>query len=161
MIYIFLCFSWPKQNAHNTNIKCTYCFRRYFLLVGLIKVWGMTGLRAGYCYLLADDRDWFILLYDVHCAMCFFLKMPGHCVGRYVIEIYQRNLWGAAAWVEIWEGGKEVIRVRVLIKPISSGYHQNTARIANAVQVTLWLSVSHLNRCLCSHCSHCSQCPYL
>ena len=35
---------------------------------------------------------------------------------------------------------------------------QNIARIANAVQVTLWLSVNHLNRCLCSHCSHFSQC---
>ena len=32
------------------------------------------------------------------------------------------------------------------------------ARIANAVQITLWLSVNHLNRCLCSHCSHWSQC---
>ena len=32
---------------------------------------------------------------------------------------------------------------------------RNIARIANAVQVTLWLSVNHLNRCLCSHCSHC------
>ena len=32
---------------------------------------------------------------------------------------------------------------------------KNTARIANAVQVTLWLSVNHLNRCLCSHCSQC------
>ena len=35
---------------------------------------------------------------------------------------------------------------------------KNIARIANAVQVTLWMSVNHLNRCLCSHCSHCSQC---
>ena len=35
---------------------------------------------------------------------------------------------------------------------------ENTARIANAVQVTLWLSVKHLNRYLCSHCSHCSNC---
>ena len=34
----------------------------------------------------------------------------------------------------------------------------NIARIANAVQVTLWLSVNHLNRYLCNHCSHCSQC---
>ena len=32
---------------------------------------------------------------------------------------------------------------------------ENIARIANAVQVTLWLSVNHLNRCLCSHCSQC------
>ena len=37
-------------------------------------------------------------------------------------------------------------------------YNKNIARIANADQVTLWLSVNHLNRCLCSHCSHCSQC---
>ena len=29
----------------------------------------------------------------------------------------------------------------------------NIARIANAVQVTIWLSVNHPNRCLCSHCS--------
>ena len=34
----------------------------------------------------------------------------------------------------------------------------NIARIANAVHVTLWLSVKYLNRCLFSHCSHCSQC---
>ena len=36
--------------------------------------------------------------------------------------------------------------------------YKNIARIANAVQVTLWLSVNHLNRCLFSHFSHCSQC---
>ena len=34
----------------------------------------------------------------------------------------------------------------------------NIARIVNAVQVTLWLLVNYLNRCLCSHCRHCSQC---
>ena len=38
------------------------------------------------------------------------------------------------------------------------GVQENIARIANAVQVTLWLSDNHLNRCLCSHCSHFSQC---
>ena len=38
---------------------------------------------------------------------------------------------------------------------------KNIARIANAVQVTLWLSVNYLNRCLCSHCSLCSQCLLL
>ena len=36
-------------------------------------------------------------------------------------------------------------------------YLKNIARIANAVQVTLWLSVNHLNRCLCSHCRQCLQ----
>ena len=32
---------------------------------------------------------------------------------------------------------------------------KNIARIANAVQVTLWLSVNYLDHCLCSHCSQC------
>ena len=32
---------------------------------------------------------------------------------------------------------------------------KNIARIANAVQVTPWLSFNYLNRCLCSHWSHC------
>ena len=44
--------------------------------------------------------------------------------------------------------------------PLSSllFYKTNIARIVNAVQVTLWLSVNYPNRCLCSHCSHCSHC---
>ena len=41
---------------------------------------------------------------------------------------------------------------------MSTTVFTNIARIANVVQVTLWLSVNYLNRCLCSHCSHCSQC---
>ena len=38
---------------------------------------------------------------------------------------------------------------------MSTTVFTNIARIANVVQVTLWLSVNYLNRCLCSHCSQC------
>ena len=52
----------------------------------------------------------------------------------------------------------ELLQIKKKMKLKDGFNNKNIARIANAVQVTLWLSVNHLNRCFCSQCSHCSHC---
>ena len=107
-------------------------------------------------------RGLFIILYLEQTFLCSsYFKC---CLKYQRSELTQRLQFSTPKIVHLLSGAKTrswFTNFHFQKNPSHESMHNvlfiwNIATIANAVQVTLWLSVNYPNRCLCSHCSHCS-----